>query len=165
MANTHGLCTHVDLCWVLLSPCLCRQGKFAVSAAVLLASLSTDSSSCFPLPPASQVIIKSHSWKAFTRQQIDSYLRQPSSRKSQRSGLFDLMCPLQLTACLSALPQISPLICHLLITLPPEVTQCCADLQEPGAGRGAAQAEPAGTMPWRGSEEACATSRLLGNND
>lgn len=36
------------------------------------------------------------------------------------------------------------------MTLPPEVTQCCTDLQEPGAGRGAAcharGVEPAGTM-------------------
>lgn len=83
-------------------------GKVCPVSSVLLATLITDCSSCFPLPPASQVIIKSHSWKAFTMQQFDSYFRQPSSWKSQRSGLFDLMCPLQLTACVSTATNISP---------------------------------------------------------
>lgn len=89
-ANAYALCARCRSISMLLLPlCLCQERKFAPSA-VLLATLSADSSSYFHLPPASQELIKSHSLKAFA---VRQFLISAPHRLEQRVKELDHLTP------------------------------------------------------------------------
>lgn len=125
-----------------------------------------DSTSYYHLPPASQELIKSHSWKAFTMQQF-WFLLHIACNKDSKSWAIWPHVPffLQLSTLISTTKIITSYSWQVFtlltfatfsITPLPGVTQCLTDLQSWGAGRNTLRRLSQGSEGvWATSQQPC----------